>query len=72
MSLDTARALLADALQVDAAGLSDTVRLGEIEAWDSLGHMRLLTAIEERLGRPLEPEAAAAIESLADVAKALG
>ncbi len=71
MSLDTAKTLLAETLQIDAATVSDTVRLGEIEAWDSLGHMRLLTAIEERLGRSLDAETAAEIESLADVARVL-
>lgn len=72
MSLDAAKALLADALQIDAAAISDDLALGGIDAWDSLAHMRLLTAIEEKLNKPLDAETAAGIESLADVARVLG
>lgn len=72
MSLTAAKTLLAEALQIDAATVSDDLALGGIEAWDSLAHMRLLTAIEEKLGQPLDAETAAGIESLADVARVLG
>jgi acyl carrier protein len=72
MSLAAAKTLLAEALQVDAAIIADDLALGGIDAWDSLAHMRLLSAIEEKLGRPLDAETAAGIESLADVAKVLG
>jgi acyl carrier protein len=72
MSLIYAKALLAEALQIDAALIADDLALGGIDAWDSLAHMRLLTAIEEKLGRPLNAETAAGIESVADVAKVLG
>lgn len=72
MSLAAAKALLAEALQVDAGAIADDLRLGGMDAWDSLAHMRLLMAIEERLGRPLDAETAAGIESLADVAMVLG
>ena len=72
MSLADAKALLAGALQVAPETLADDVRLGGVEAWDSLGHMRLLLAIEEQRGAPLDAEQAAAIESLADIARALG
>ena len=71
MSLAAAKTLLAEALQVDAAIIADDLALGGIDAWDSLAHMRLLSAIEEKLGRPLDAETAAGIESLADVAKVL-
>ena len=71
MSLTDIKTFVAEALQVDAAQLSDDLRIGGIDAWDSLAHMRLLTAIEERLGRPLDAETAAGIESLADIRRVL-
>ena len=71
MSLEPAKALLAEALLIDAGAIDDDARIGSIEPWDSLAHMRLLMAIEEKLGRPLDAETAAAIESLADVARVL-
>ncbi|MFT3808580.1 MAG: acyl carrier protein [Micropepsaceae bacterium] len=72
MSLDTAKSLLAEALLIETGAIDDGARIGSIEQWDSLAHMRLLTAIEEKLGKPLDAETAAAIESLADVARVLG
>jgi len=72
MSLTDIKALVAEALQVDASVLSDDLRIGGIDAWDSLAHMRLLTAIEERLGKPLDAETAAGIESLRDIERVLG
>lgn len=72
MSLDAAKSLLADALAIDAGAIDDSARIGSIDQWDSLAHMRLLTAIEEKLGQPLDAVTAAGIESLADVARVLG
>ncbi len=72
MRLDAAKFLLADALAIDAGAIDDGARIGSIDQWDSLAHMRLLTAIEEKLGKPLDAETAAGIESLADVARVLG
>jgi len=71
MSLIAAKTLLAEALQVDVSLIEDDLMLGGIDEWDSLAHMRLLTAIEEKLGVPLDAETAAGIESLADVARVL-
>jgi len=71
MSLDAAKSLLAEALLLDAGSVADDARIGSIDQWDSLAHMRLLMAIEERLGKPLDAETAAGIESVADVARVL-
>lgn len=62
-----ARELLSEALALGPDQLPATARIGGIEQWDSLAHMRLLLALEERIGKPLDPEQAVAIESLDDV-----
>lgn len=67
-----ARALLAGALQIEIDQVGEDARIGTIEAWDSLAHMRLLMEIEARLGCELDPGAAVAVESVADVARLLG
>ncbi|MGI9383359.1 MAG: acyl carrier protein [Methyloligellaceae bacterium] len=59
--------ILAAALVVPVDTVPDDARIGGLERWDSLAHMRLLLAIEEALGRELSPEEAAGVESLADV-----
>lgn len=66
-----ARRLLAEALALPESDLPANPRLGEIEQWDSLAHTRILLAIEERLGKPLDAEIAVAIESLDDIARVL-
>lgn len=66
-----ARELLADALDIPLEQIQPTARIGEVEQWDSLAHMRILFAIEERIGRPMDPEDAVAIESLDDIVRLL-
>lgn len=70
-ALAVARRLLAEALVVAEGDLPADVRIGAIEQWDSLAHMRVLMALEQRIGKPLDAEIAVTIESLADLARVL-
>ena len=70
-NLDNAREILAGALETSADQVADTARLGDPEAWDSLVHLRLILAIEEKLGRELGAEQIIQIECLQDVAGVL-
>ncbi len=63
-----AKKLLAEAIHADAAAIPDTARIGGFERWDSLAHLRLIMALEETIGRQLDPDEAVQIESLEDVA----
>jgi acyl carrier protein len=65
-------ALAAEALGVTVDSLPGDAAIGSLEAWDSLGHMRLLLAIEARLGRELTMEEATSLTALADVERLLG
>lgn len=67
----TARRLLAEALALSESDLPANPRLGQIDQWDSLAHTRILMAIEERIGRPLDAETAITIESLDDIARVI-
>ncbi len=69
--LDGAKQLLAEAIHADAATVPDTARIGGFERWDSLAHLRLILALEEMIGRRLDPDEAVEIESLQDVAALL-
>lgn len=66
-----ARALLAAALEIDAAAIEEDASIATLEAWDSLAHLRLVQALERELGRELPAEHIVAIASLADVAAIL-
>jgi acyl carrier protein len=70
--MERARQLIADAMNVTADLVPDDARIGRFERWDSLAHMRLVLAIERRIGRELDPDEALRIESLADIAGMLG
>ena len=62
-----AKRLLADAAGLDEAAIPEDARVGSFEQWESLVHMRLLLAVEEHLGRELDPDEVAGIESLAEI-----
>jgi len=64
---ETARRLLAAALQVEPGDVDPAAAIGRTERWDSLAHMRLMLSLEEHLGRSLGSEEMLAIESFADV-----
>jgi acyl carrier protein len=66
-----ARILLAKAANCDPATITDDVRLGQFELWDSLAHLRLVLAIEQQIARELDPDEAVRIESLPDIAALL-
>ena len=68
---EQARALLAAALEMDAAQIPDHADIESLEQWTSVAHLRLVLGIEERLGAELTPDDAVAIVSLADVAALL-
>ena len=67
----TARTLLATALNVDEADVDGTTMIGVTEQWDSLAHMRLILALEDALGGELDMEAVVNIATLADVEQTL-
>jgi acyl carrier protein len=68
---DAAVALLADALGIDRSVVDADTAISTTLQWDSLAHMRLILALEERLERRLEPESIVAISSIQDVAALL-
>jgi acyl carrier protein len=62
-----AKILLAAAANCEPSAVSDDARIGRFDRWDSLAHLRLLLAIEGEIGRPLDPDEAVQIETLADI-----
>lgn len=64
---DAARELLARALERPVASVADDAAIGRQDGWDSLAHVRLALAVEERMGRKLEPDEVLALRTLAGV-----
>ena len=67
-NLDHARGSLAGALETSAEQVADAAQPGNPEAWNSLSHLRLILAVEGRMGRALGAEQIIEIEYLEDVA----
>ena len=65
--IGAARRLLAEAVHTDLAGVPEDACIGSFERWDSLAHMRLVLAVEARIGRELDAEEVVRIECLDDI-----
>jgi acyl carrier protein len=50
------REIVASTLNVDAAMVRTTSTQGDLAAWDSMGHIHLMVALEEAFGIHLEVE----------------
>lgn len=66
-----ARQLLAEVLDMEPADIPDDMSIRTCDAWDSVAHIRIILAIEERTGRPLSSESIATLSSIDDVATLL-
>ena len=69
---NSARKLLANAINAEIAEIPEDARIDSFKRWDSLAHMHLLLSIERHIGRQLNPDEAVKIECLADVAELIG
>ena len=65
--MEDAKAFLAKALNVAPEDITEETHVGDLDAWDSLGHMRLLMSLEERLGKELPATWVVAIKNVNDV-----
>ena len=61
------RACIATVFSVEPSAITDALRPGDIPPWDSLGHLALVSALEQQFGMTLSMEEALAINSIADV-----
>ena len=69
--LRDARSLVASALGLEIDEVGSDATLESLDAWDSLGHMRISAQIEKKIGRPLTGEEVLALASVRDVAARL-
>ena len=63
--------IVGGALGITADQLPDDVGIGRSERWDSLAHVRIILAMEERLNRQLAPDEVVAIADLTDIERIL-
>lgn len=69
MTTQRARALVAKTLNLPDVAESDGI--GTLPAWDSLGHMHIILALEGEVGAQLSAGEIAGLRTVADVAQVL-
>ena len=69
--MDAVRRIFADTFKLSADAVSPDMSPETIDAWDSFGHMRLITAIETQLSVRLSMEQILAIDSFATLCRTL-
>jgi acyl carrier protein len=53
--------------EVPPGEITDQTRRGELERWDSLGHLILLESLREKFRIEIEPEQALEMETIKDI-----
>ena len=66
------REVISQVFQADASEFGQETRRGELERWDSLGHLTLIEALCSEFKIEIPPEDALAMESVDDIARIVG
>lgn len=49
-TFEKVRSIIAETINVPPEIVTDTLTIGDIEQWDSMGNMAIIAALEEKLG----------------------
>lgn len=64
-------AILAEVLQIPAAGISDDLTMKDMDAWDSLKHMELIVALEQTFAVELTFDEIISMQSVREIKRVL-
>lgn len=67
---DEVKKIMADILSVDVAKIDDDTAIGDIVSWDSLNHLRIISAIESHFQIRFTPDVLMDLEDVSDIVKA--
>lgn len=59
--------LMTRVLGLDGSAINDELSVGDVGNWDSLGHVALISALEEEFGFILDIDETLDMESVADI-----
>lgn len=59
--------LFAEGLEVDASSLSPETRINDVEEWNSIGWLTIMSLVDERLGVQIESKAIRAFQTVQEV-----
>lgn len=67
MTEDKLARIVSDVLGLDSGSVSGDISREDVDSWDSLSHLRLITAVENEFGISLTMDQIAAISRLSDI-----
>lgn len=70
-TLDKVKAIVAEVCDVTPEKVSETTSIGDYSQWDSMGHLAILSKVEEEFDINFEPEEMMDLEDVADIVKAV-
>jgi acyl carrier protein len=59
--------LFAEGLEVDASALSPDTRIADVEEWNSIGWLTIMSLVDERLGVQIESKAIRGFQTVQEV-----
>jgi acyl carrier protein len=71
MDDDQLREVIAESLQIPPSAVRDELSRAAAPQWDSLNHLRLITAVEQEFGVTLTMEEISSIQTVADLRRAI-
>ncbi len=69
--LDQVKEIVAKVCEVEVSKVTENTAIGDFPNWDSIGHLTILSTIEEVLGISFEPEEMMELEDVNDIVKAV-
>lgn len=69
--LEEVKSIIAENLKVDVSVLSDDTAIGDLPEWDSLHHLQIVAAIEQKYGFQFEPDVLMDLEDVSDIVNAV-
>ena len=70
-TLEKVIGIVAETCSVDRSEVNANSAVGDFPAWDSMGHLAILNAVEEAFDISFEPEEMMEIEDVNDIVKAV-
>ena len=69
--LNEVKNIVAEVCEVEISKVNNDSSIGDFDAWDSIGHLTILSTVEEKFGIEFDPEEMMDLEDINDIVKAV-
>lgn len=70
-TLEQVKEIIANVCEVPVSEITETNTVGDFPSWDSIGHLTILSTIEETFNISFEPEEMMELEDVSDIVKSV-